>query len=208
MESGAQSRAPNSRNRRRVCMDPPSVFMFFFGNPDLFNFVEQRLVADLQLARGPFAVPMSAIKRLQNQFAFGLHRCGTRRDFQRSSLVGQLGTLLWRCRPFKVLHGNLCIAKNDHFASEIFKLADVAWPRERRQSADDVLGQVRSAFLQRVGVLSQEIIEKRRYILDSVTKRRETQTRAIEAEIQLSAEASGIDLRLQIDRSGRDETND
>src|SRR6267142_5178052 len=70
-DTGTQNKTATSETtRRRALMIPPSALMLPVGNPDLFNLVKQRFVADLQFARGPLAVPVCALQGLHDQFAF------------------------------------------------------------------------------------------------------------------------------------------
>src|SRR5260370_29809017 len=64
---------------------PPNA-LFSVGHPDLFQLVEQRLIADLELLRGALAVPASSLQRLQNQLSFCLARRGARGSLQRRNL--------------------------------------------------------------------------------------------------------------------------
>src|ERR1700757_1593235 len=54
---------------------------------DLLQFVEQSLVADLQLPRGPPPVPARARQHLEDQLFLGFMRCRPRSCLQRNSLT-------------------------------------------------------------------------------------------------------------------------
>src|SRR6266849_2838648 len=105
---------------------PPNAF-FSVGYPDLFQLVEQRLVADLELLRGALAVPASSLQGLQNQLSFCLARRGPSGNLQRRNLYGFRrgdGTSSWA----QIRKRQVRASKGHDLLGRIFQLANVSRP--------------------------------------------------------------------------------
>src|ERR1035438_4533174 len=94
---------------------------------DLFQLVEKRFVADLQLLRGPAPVPASASQHLQDDFSLGLAGGGARRIFERNFLAVAAAIPAPQKRA-QSSHGERFVAERDNGSSGVFQFANVSRP--------------------------------------------------------------------------------
>src|SRR5664279_2347813 len=94
---------------------------------DLFQLVEKRFVADLQLLRSPAPVPAGASQHLQDDFPLGLAGGGARRIFERNFFAVAAAIAAPQKRA-QSSHGERFITERDNGSSRLFQFANVSRP--------------------------------------------------------------------------------